>query len=68
MLHLRKSTTARKSWEQMITSGIGREVAARLVSEGWRAPFDMLLPWQEQSKAAKRRLCEEYERHMMKDR
>ena len=30
--------------------------------------FDMLLPWQEQSKAAKRRLCEEYERHMMKDR
>lgn len=27
--------------------------------------FDMLLPWQEQSKEAKRRLCEEYERHMM---
>ena len=27
--------------------------------------FDMLLPWQEQSKEAKRRLCEEYERYMM---
>ena len=26
--------------------------------------FDMLRPWQEQSKVAKRRLCDEYERHM----
>lgn len=30
--------------------------------------FDMLLPWQKQSKTAKRRLCEEYEQYMMKDR
>ena len=30
--------------------------------------FDMLLPWQEQSKTAKRRLCEAYERYMMRDR
>ena len=30
--------------------------------------FDMLLPWLEQSKTAKRRLCEAYERYMMNGR
>ena len=28
--------------------------------------FDILLPWQDRSKRAKRRLCEEYERIIMK--
>ena len=27
--------------------------------------FDLLFPWQERSKQAKRRLCEEYERMIM---